>query len=60
MGESGTYTIARATIGTAEQKLAVMDEIWAKYQAELSKAATIATFIGGLESQAKTNLEARE
>lgn len=54
------YDVAKAPIDTPAQKLAVMDEIWAKHQAALAKEATIAAFIDGLETQAKQNLEARE
>ena len=59
-GKVRTYTVPRAPIGTAEQKLSVIDEIWEKHQAELNKETAIAAFIGTLETQAKTNLEARE
>ncbi|KKN70113.1 hypothetical protein LCGC14_0434380 [marine sediment metagenome] len=59
-GEVKTYTVPRAPVETTEQKLAIMDEIWEKYQAELNAETVISAFIGTLETQAKTNLEARE
>ena len=59
-GEKRTFTVPKAVIDTAEQKLAVMDEIWGLYQVELNREATTATFLGTLELQASTNLEARE
>lgn len=59
-GDVKTYRVSRAPIGTAAQKLAIMDEIWEKYQADFARESDIATFIGTLEIQAKNNLEARE
>ena len=55
-----TYAVAYAVINTSAQKLAVMDNIWAQHQAALTKQSTIDTFVGTLEADAKTNLEARE
>ena len=59
-GKVRIFTVPRAMIATAEQKLAIMDEVWAKYQAELNEESAVNTFIGTLEEQAKLNLEARE
>ena len=59
-GDVKTYFVPKAPIGTAAQKIAIMDEIWEKYQVDLAKESDITTFIGTLEIQAKTNLEARE
>ena len=55
-----SYTVPRAMIATSAQKLAVMDEIWEKYQDSLAKESVIAEFVNELETQAKSNLEARE
>ncbi len=57
---SKIYTVARAPIVTAEQKLAVMDEIWAKHQLALARDTQIAAVVDTLQAQAKANLEARE
>lgn len=55
-----TYTVPRAVIDTAAQKIAVMDEVWAKHQAALAKESNLAGLIGSLETDANANLEARE
>ena len=55
-----TYTVSRAVIETGPQKIAVMDEVWAKYQADLAKESNLAGVIGSLEADANANLEARE
>lgn len=47
-------------IATAEQKMAVLNALWAQHLAKDERKATIANFIGNLEADAKTNLEARE
>ena len=55
-----TYIVPLAPINTAGEKLAVMDEIWAKFQADIAKDTQISNVIGTLEADAKANLEARE
>ena len=55
-----TYTVSLAKLATAGDKLAVANELWGKYQADLANDATIATFIDQLETDLKANLEARE
>lgn len=58
-----TYTVAPRHINTAEQKTAVMDEIWELRTADVAlddKKAAFAPTIETLETQAKANLEARE
>lgn len=47
-------------ISTVEQKLATLDFIWGRYQKSLAEQTAIDEIIGGLEAQAKKNLEARE
>ena len=54
------YDVHRAIIDTSAQKIAVIDEIWAKHQAALSNEAMIDSFVSALETQAKSNLEGRE
>jgi len=55
-----TYNVPRAVIDTPAQKLAVMDEIWAKHQAAMTEETVISNFVNALEVQANANLEARE
>ncbi len=55
-----TYSVAYAVITTSAQKLAVMDNIWSQHQAAVTKESAIGAFIGSLQADAKTNLEARE
>ena len=47
-------------LGTAESRLALLDELWVKHQAQLSLDAQTEAFLEGLEGQAETNLNARE
>ena len=54
------FTVRNRHINTAAEKIAIMDEIWAMHVASESRGEIIATLIGNLESQANTNLEARE
>ena len=55
-----TYNVPLAKLATAGEKLAVADEIWDAYQADLVSDATIAAFIDQLELDLNANLEARE
>lgn len=55
-----SYTVAKATIDTQAQKLAVLDEIWAKHQAVLAHNVNVNEFVSALEELGKANLEARE
>lgn len=55
-----THTVLSTIIDTQAQKLAAMDQIWDMHLAEVAKQAQIEAVIGELESQAVTNLEARE
>ena len=57
---SKSYTVPRATIETGPQQIAVMDEIWEKYQNALSDAAAVESFVAAKEAAGKANLEARE
>ena len=58
--EAKTYNVLYALIPTTAAKLAVLDNIWAQYQADKTRQAQIGAFIGALETDAKANLEARE
>ena len=58
-----TYTATPRHIDTADQKIAVMDEMWALRTSDVAlddKKAAFAPIIETLETQAKANLEARE
>jgi len=54
------YSVLYAVIDTTEQKIAVMDNIWAQHQSSINRDAQISAFVGNLELQANANLEARE
>ena len=55
-----THTIISALLDTQEQKAAVLDLLWQSHLDYQIKQAAIDAYIGGLEAQAKTNLEGRE
>jgi hypothetical protein len=55
---SASYT--QVILETQPQRLALLDQVWAEWQAELTKQGNIAIFLGTLEQQANTNLGARE
>lgn len=52
--------IISALIATTEQKVAVLNGLWAQHLMLDQRAAEIEAFVGTLESAAVTNLEARE
>ena len=45
---------------TPQQRLALLNLVWSKWQEELAKRAAIEAFITNLEQTANSNLEARE
>ena len=45
---------------TNPQRLALLDQVWAEWQKELTKRANIEAFITNLEQLANANLDARE
>ena len=55
-----THNIITCILETQEQKLAVLDQLWTMHLSSVSRQAAIDAYIGDLEAQAKTNLEARE
>ena len=55
-----TYGNIIAILNTDAQKLAVLDQIWDMYQADLMRDTAINIYIGTMVADAKTNLEARE
>lgn len=50
----------RGIITTAQQKLAMMADIWGQWQKYLTNQNDINTLLDTLEADAKANLEARE
>jgi hypothetical protein len=59
-GKIETHNIITCLLVTVAQKTAVLDQLWSMHLAEVAKQAAITAYIGTLETQAKTNLEARE
>jgi hypothetical protein len=61
-GSTMEYEVAKATIDpvTMANNVHILDEIWIKHQARLTKEAGEASFVSALETLAKSNLEARE
>ena len=55
-----TFTIRTALLASPAQKQDVLNEVWGQFQRDETRRAAIEGFIGGLEAQAKANLEARE
>lgn len=56
------YDVARTVIDTVTManNIHILDKIWNKHQACLTRDSVINDFVGGLEAAGKTNLEARE
>lgn len=54
------HVILSALLDTQQQKLDVLDNIWQLHLSYQAKEIAIKNFIGTLEADAKTNLEARE
>lgn len=59
-GTTETHSIISVVLATGAQKLAALDNIWQQHLDYTSKRVLIEAFIGSLEADAKTNLEARE
>lgn len=55
-----THFIISAVLDTQAQKVAAMDDIWQQHLDYQTRQIAINEYIGGLETQAKTNLEGRE
>ncbi len=55
-----TYSYSGVILETGSQRTALLNQIWADHEATVAKQATIDAFVSSLESDAKTNLEARE
>ncbi len=58
--ETTVVGMNKADISTAEKKNQALDILWNKYQIKLTTQTQVASFIGSLESAAKSNLEGRE
>ncbi len=55
-----SYHYNNRDIGSLALRSALLDDVWSKWQTELSKRTAEATFIDNLEQQANANLDARE
>lgn len=55
-----TFNIITALLTNRKQKQDVIDQIWSQYLAAKAKKKAGADFIGKLETEAKTALEARK
>lgn len=54
------HTYPAAIISDSGYRSALLDQVWAEWQAELADRTAIATFLSNLEQTANTNLMARE
>jgi len=55
-----SYTFQKAIIETPQQRVAILNQVWAKHQVHLAKQSAINIFINSLESSAEANLDGRE
>ncbi len=55
-----TYTVTQVIIDTPQQRSALLDQVWAKWQEEISGQSQVDTFLDNLAQTGKANLEARE
>jgi len=55
-----THFIISVILDTQQQKSDALDDIWQQHLDYQTRQTVINNYIGGLEAQAKTNLEARE
>jgi len=55
-----THTIITAILATQAQKIAMLDQIWQQHLDWQNKISKIDDYVGTIEQDAKTNLEARE
>ena len=53
-------TYRNAIIGTSAERTALLNSVWAAWQAYASEQGAIDAFLDNLEQLAKANLEARE
>ena len=55
-----TLSFNQVILETTPQRLALLDQMWAEWQKEVTKRASIEAFITNLEQLANANLDARE
>ena len=55
-----TVSFNQVILETTPQRLALLDQVWAEWQKELTKRANIEAFITNLEQLANANLVERE
>jgi len=58
--EEQHFHIDTAILNTSTQKVAALDQLWQMHLDYETKQAAIAAYIGSMEEDAKSNLEARE
>jgi len=59
-GDVESYGFSQAILGTSEERVAILELVWAKHLDAIAKQTAIDDFISNLELQAKSNLESRE
>lgn len=58
--DTETYKYSAVILETGPQRTAVLNQVWADHEAAVAKQTAIDAFVSSLETDAKTNLEARE
>jgi len=58
--DTWSYSYKNRDIGSAPLRSALLDDVWAKWQLELSRRGSVSTFLSNLEQSANANLDARE
>ena len=59
-GATENYSFRKAIIGTAEERTALLNQVWQNHLDAVSEQSAVDAFITNLEQLAKSNLEARE
>ncbi len=59
-GSVETYSIDTVILSTNAEKTAALDQLWQQHLDRSTKQAAIDSFIGTMEEDGKSNLEARE
>ena len=54
------YLLGPVTLATPEDKLAALDVIWQLHLDRIAEDVAVDAYLGGLETAAKANMEARE
>ena len=59
-GKVEIHRIITCILGTQQQKINVLDQLWQMHLDYITNQALIDTYIGDMENEAKINLEGRE